>query len=269
MTPSPAASHNPVRGDLIPPTRLEILPFLLADGSTQMGWDDALLDHSSQHPETAWLRTYGWSEPTLSLGYFQTSGAIPKPLMSLPIVRRPTGGGAILHAHEITYALILPRSLPSTETASSLYKLIHGAMARWIAELGLPAQLRGASQSGQKPFLCFADCDPDDVVVPDPVTAASVKVVGSAQRRRHGAVLMHGSILIEHAEQVPELRGLRDLQPELTRSLSHWSAAVLETITPALRLPFHAWEEAPSDLEANALERARSVYRDPRWTHRR
>src|SRR5947199_97360 len=87
----------------------DLFPFLTADGPTQMAADDALLEGTATSGRPA-LRFYAWDPPTLSLGYFQPAAdrlADPR-LAALPFVRRPTGGGAIVHHHELTYALALP-----------------------------------------------------------------------------------------------------------------------------------------------------------------
>ncbi|MHC5067527.1 MAG: lipoyl protein ligase domain-containing protein [Planctomycetota bacterium] len=82
---------------------VRILSPLVADGATQMATDEALLEAASE----ATIRLYYWNQATLSLGYFQdyhqTCQSLPR---SVPVVRRITGGGAIWHEHEVTYALV-------------------------------------------------------------------------------------------------------------------------------------------------------------------
>ncbi len=91
-----------------------IIPHRVDNGPANMALDEALLDAVASAPSTAILRTYGWSWATLSLGYFQhLADAQDDPRFAdAPIVRRPTGGGAIWHDQEITYAIILPRHHP-------------------------------------------------------------------------------------------------------------------------------------------------------------
>src|SRR4051812_21709386 len=96
------------------PIPCRVLPHQVADGPTNMGLDLALLNAVEAEPVGAVLRTYEWSEPTLSLGYFQkveAARADPR-WRDLPVVRRLSGGGALLHDREITYALVMPRSHP-------------------------------------------------------------------------------------------------------------------------------------------------------------
>ena len=88
-----------------------VLPFATADGAHNMAADEVLLE--SAVAGTGSLRFYGWSEATLSLGYFQPHRirGSDEWLAKLPFVRRPTGGEALVHHHELTYALGLPTSL--------------------------------------------------------------------------------------------------------------------------------------------------------------
>src|SRR5262249_19169044 len=145
------------------PMQCRVFPYALADGPANMALDEALLEAVSGDPTTALLRTYGWSEPTLSLGYFQTIAAVESESRwrGLPIVRRPTGGGAILHHHEITYALALPASHPLSRPAAALYRAVHSACSAVLALHGITAIPRGGHtlRSTRRPFLCFSDQD--------------------------------------------------------------------------------------------------------------
>jgi lipoyl(octanoyl) transferase len=137
------------------------------------------------------LRTYTWSAPTVSLGYFQAAASRPAHLRGLAYVRRQTGGGAILHDRELTYSLVLPAAhalaqLPTT----ALYDRVHACLSVALAEFGVRTQARG-------------QCE-------DPALDGR-KVVGSAQRRRTRAVLQHGSILLAASDHEPELPGVLEL----------------------------------------------------------
>src|ERR1700722_19964765 len=86
---------------------MRLLPFATADGATNMAADEAMLETASERG-LASLRFYTWSEPTLSLGYFQPSVGHGLPnLASLAWVRRSTGGAGIVHHHELTYSIAL------------------------------------------------------------------------------------------------------------------------------------------------------------------
>ena len=241
-----------------------ILPYQVATGAEQMALDEALLESVSERPEEAVFRTYGWSEPTLSLGYFQSLGEVSSDprWQGAAIVRRATGGGAIWHDRELTYALILPRSHPVGGRTETLYHAVHGAISAVLEQLGASSRRRGEGRGeAARPFLCFADRDPEDLVVD------AIKVVGSAQRRRPRAVLQHGSVLLAASPRVPELPGLAELcgiqvdPAELGRTIA-------TSITSALGLTPR--EDAVRPVEAErAKALAADVYGHPVWTGKR
>jgi lipoate-protein ligase A len=175
----------------MPPLRL--LPDLSADGPTQMAADEALLAAA----EGPTLRLYRWQPATVSLGYFQDHGAIAARLaqdgLTPPLVRRITGGGAIWHQHEVTYALVgtLGAGGLPVRTADC-YRLIHGSVAAALgrrgASLGLQTRSVGDRRYAEEP-RCFASPAMDDLVA-----ATGGKALGSAARTRGGRVLIHGSL---------------------------------------------------------------------------
>ncbi len=170
------------------------------------------------------LRFYRWSEPTLSLGYFQVyeNRAGHEPSMGCPAVRRMSGGGAIVHDRELTYSLIVPRGHALAGRRLALYRAVHAALVEVLAEAGAVASLWEGSDATTKerqPFLCFQRRASGDVVV------GPTKVAGSAQRRSSGAVLQHGSVLLARSAAGPELPGLNELLPtplDATRLMESW-----------------------------------------------
>jgi lipoate-protein ligase A len=243
-----------------------VLPHETADGPANMALDAALLDAVAEDPSAAWLRTYGWTAPTLSLGYFQRwadAQADPR-WRDAPIVRRPTGGGAIWHDRELTYALVVPGDHPLARPSTALYRAVHEAIARLLRAQGLAADRRGdavAPESANRPFLCFTDRDPEDIV------AGGTKVVGSAQRRRSGAVLQHGSLLVARSPTTPELLGAGDLAP-VTPNVMDWAHLMGEQIPEALALLARP-RDVPDAVRERSRTLERTVYRDPRWTRLR
>ena len=203
------------------PGTIRVLPYSMADGPANMALDEAMLEASARDGSAS-LRFYGWTEPTLSLGYFQRIAEVradPR-WRGRPIVRRPTGGGAIWHDHELTYAIAVPPDTPHVRPNTALYRAVHGAIAEVLASRGLPARRRGEPAPGVangpgRPILCFTGADPEDIV------GMGHKWVGSAQRRRGGAVLQHGSILLARSPVVPELIGLCDVA-DVPRSPEDW-----------------------------------------------
>jgi len=244
-----------------------ILPHEVGDGPGNMAIDEALLHSIAEQANHAVFRTYTWIEPTLSLGYFQPfarSEGEPR-WQGAPLVRRPTGGGALWHHHEITYAVVVPRSHPLSQRSVDLYRAVHAAIAGLLRSSGLDASRRGlvslTAASPTKPFLCFSDRDAEDVVV------GTDKIVGSAQRRRVGAVLQHGSLLLSRSPVTSEFPGAADLARVDSDPLD-WSARLASVVPAALGL-------TPVDCRISAEERglahhlATEVYRNPAWTRKR
>jgi lipoate-protein ligase A len=250
----------------------QLLTYEDATGPANMALDEALLQQVALEPEVAYLRTYGWVIPTLSLGYFQhLSEAMSEPRwQAVPVVRRATGGGAIWHHHELTYALALPARHPQATRSVSLYRAVHAAIATVFRGYGLEIHLRvtegstrHSDRSSPRPFLCFSDSDSEDLVI------SGNKVVGSAQRRRSGAILQHGSILLRGSEQTPELRGICDLAAVPTEP-AFWADAIGQEIAGWLELAPRLCEHAAWEaLHSRAVELQKSVYQNQAWTARR
>lgn len=224
--------------------RLGLIRDVPASGSWNMAVDEALLA-SAWRDGTATLRFYGWQPATLSLGYFQVVADRHQhpPSRACPLVRRWTGGGAIVHDRELTYSLALPAGRP-WPTAKVLYDLVHQTLIDTLAEWGLRAvkyrdlvpACHTALESplrGRQPFLCFQRRACSDVLL------AGHKIAGSAQRRRRGAVLQHGSVLLARSPLAPELPGIAELSGQtLTadelaqRWVRHLAAALGVTVEP-------------------------------------
>ena len=153
----------------------------------------------------ATLRCYRWSQPTLSLGYFQRANERHGHAASrdCPMVRRASGGGAILHDAELTYSLAIPTADRLAAAARGLYDSIHAALVEAISAMGVPVSIctNSASQSNPR-FLCFQRHGPGDVML------GNAKVAGSAQRRHRAAILQHGSILLAASRCAPSCPAL-------------------------------------------------------------
>jgi lipoate-protein ligase A len=230
-----------------------------------MAFDEVLLEAVASGASGALLRTYGWSEPTLSLGYFQrlAEARAESRWRGVPIVRRPTGGGAIWHHHEVTYALTVPESHPLARPSSALYRAVHAAIAGGLVGLGVSVVRQGkvfrpVDCERSRPLLCFTDLSPEDIVF------EGVKIVGSAQRRRGGAVLQHGSIMLARSPRAPELCGLCDVA-DLSAKPKEWSNRLLEWIPKALDLRPVA-VEVPNEIRTQARKRELGRYGDSAWT---
>src|SRR5438045_1687207 len=114
-----------------------LLPFALSDGPGNMAADEALL--IAAQAGVASLRFYGWTQATLSLGYFQPASVRDtNPLLSdLPLLRRCTGGEALVHHLELTYALALPPGIPWQSRQQSWLCRMHRIIAAALANLGV------------------------------------------------------------------------------------------------------------------------------------
>ena len=233
-------------------------------GSWNMAVDEVLLE-SAIRTKTCSVRLYRWSEPTLSLGYFQNGGAADDglPAAALPRVRRLSGGGAIVHHHEITYSLAVPADHPRAADPVSLYESVHKRILHVLHEGGIRATLRGTeanvpSATGQ-PFLCFLRGDERDIVLD------GHKIGGSAQRRRRGAVLQHGSLILRKSPFAPEVAGLQDAAPQATdfasgpSFVSRLAAAIAGVLSENA-----AVGELSGGEKSRAAELARDCYRTAR-----
>ena len=234
-----------------------LLPTLDSPGATNMALDEAPL-RSALERKVASLRFYTWAEPTLSLGYFQNH-ADRRP--GIAWVRRPTGGDAILHHHELTYCLALPAG-PPWHTGESWLCRMHHAIGAALRQLGVETSAVVCGEEKRLgPFLCFQHQTPADLRI------AGHKVVGSAQRRPHGAMMQHGSILLRTSPHAPELPGIAELSgvdiklPDLERQIV--VALVKET----------GWAFEPADWTVEdrraAAELERDKYGTAAWNEKR
>jgi lipoate-protein ligase A len=174
-----------------------------------MAADEVLLESAAAG--VAALRFYGWSAATLSLGYFQPEQVRRQDarLAGLPFVRRPSGGAALVHHHELTYALALPAGPPWQAGEPWLCRM-HGILAAALDALGV--RTAGCAAAGEPRFtglLCFQHRTPGDLVI------GTAKVAGSAQRRQRGALLQHGAVLLAASPYAPVLPGIRELSGRL------------------------------------------------------
>jgi lipoate-protein ligase A len=182
-----------------------VLPLSGADGFTLMAANEVLL-HSAADRAIPSLHFYTWSEATLSLGYFQSNALrSASTLSALPFVRRSTGGGAIVHHHEVTYALALPAGKPWISNEPWTCRM-HRLIATALDPLGVTLRTVVCGEEKKlDDLLCFHHYTPGDLAI------GPRKVVGSAQRKLRGAILQHGSILLRQSPHTPSLPGIREL----------------------------------------------------------
>ena len=168
------------------------------DAASNMALDEALLVMHEAGATPPTLRVYGWCQPTLSLGYAQNAqqevDLAACHAQGVAVIRRPTGGRAVLHDQEVTYSVLMPLVLDEgTHTITEHYRRIGMALAAALQALGLPVQLarpqvRAAPTRAPASPACFAAMSRYELSV------AGKKIVGSAQKRGQRALLQHGSI---------------------------------------------------------------------------
>jgi len=185
---------------MTPPIRC--LRFESASGASLMAADEVMLNAAAD-AGVASLRFYIWAEPTVTLGYFQPAA---ERVPGLPWARRSTGGAMLVHHHELTYALALPAGPSWQPKEESWICRMHHIIQDVILKHGKRTEAVVCGQErklGDR--LCFLHQTPGDVL------AEGHKVVGSAQRKSHGALLQHGGILLRRSEHAPELPGILEL----------------------------------------------------------
>ena len=187
-----------------------------------MAADEALLEDVLRSGN-AFLRLYRWDPPTLSIGRNQQDV-----FTNMPVVRRPTGGQAVWHEHEVTYAVAAPIAVFGS--LRNAYCQIHTHIAKALRSLGVEAVLAPASphRALGRPTSCFAAPVGGEILV------NGRKLVGSAQVRRDDALLQHGSILLDGRQPGPGLE--TTLAAELGRPVSfeevaqavteHWPSVI-------------------------------------------
>jgi lipoate-protein ligase A len=263
-----------------------------AAGAWNMAVDETLLELAAAEGQCT-LRFYQWAEPTLSLGYFQAYSDRQQHEASrrCAVVRRASGGGAIMHDFDVTYSLAVPERHPLAADRLRTYRVVHNALIEVLADLGIEASLfgGGANVSGQgdgggcgeeiqgmedaspttssvplairQPFLCFQRRAAGDVLV------NGEKIAGSAQRRRAGAVLQHGSVLLAKSAAAPELVGLKELAAK-TILVEEFIQAWLERLATALAVTLRR-SELSEEHRRRAARLAAEKYESAAWTNAR
>jgi len=161
-------------------------------GPVLMLQDRELLEKAERGELEPTLRFYEWSEPTVSLGFHQSEGILDRMRMKeteVPWVRRPTGGAAVLHSEELTYAIVIP---DGGSASARIQERVSRAIAEGLRAVGVDAvvESRGEPLTAlRNRSSCFARTSRWEV------TVRGRKIVGSAQRKLSRALLQHGSVL--------------------------------------------------------------------------
>jgi lipoate-protein ligase A len=175
------------------------IPFKQLNAFENMAIDEAIFRGNQRSDSPPTLRFYSWSPPSISLGYFQkTSEEVNVEACrsySVDIVRRPTGGKAVLHEHDVTYAVVAKENNPLFPAdILGTYKVISGCIADALSELGIETEMASDGRASHDELLkaaCFSSPSRYELLV------TKRKICGSAQVRSRGVFLQHGSILLD------------------------------------------------------------------------
>jgi len=246
-----------------------------AGGAENMALDEALMSRARDTGEFT-LRVYSWSAPTLSLGRNQSARRVYDVdrirSRGLRVVRRPTGGRAILHHREITYSVTAPSSDAGDLRES--YERINRVLVAGLRRLGVRTEIAAPTERATSPgpVPCFDAPSAGELVLD------GRKLAGSAQWRSDGALLQHGSILVEDDQSA-----LAELTLEPQRAVpSPATLAAALGHSPSPRSMAEALADAVKESEDPTAEelvlepevRARAAalvvhYQDDAWTWRR
>ena len=234
------------------------------NGAANMAIDAGLLAEAARTGQ-AFLRLYRFDPPCLSLGRNEPTGRYDRAAITrrgLDVVRRPTGGRAVWHEHEVTYAVVAP--IATFGGLRAAYHAIHARLAAALRGLGADATLAAdRARPPDRPSSCFAAPVGGEVLV------GERKLVGSAQMRARRAFLQHGSILLDGSQEVitavsrtPQAAtAATTLSAELGRQVE-W-----DEVAEAVLL---AWgDDVTAAAPCRPLPPSAACFSDPAWTWRR
>ncbi|MFM8805080.1 MAG: biotin/lipoate A/B protein ligase family protein [Planctomycetia bacterium] len=257
-----------------------------ADGPVNMAADECLAAEAERRGGLL-LRFYRWSTTTISLGGFQRIDDARRldAIRGIPLVRRPSGGGAIVHGSDLTYAAAVPKTHPWGTSPQVFYDALHGAMVDVLADRGIrawPHAIAGREPSpeggprndaAEPPFFCFDRRATGDLLMAGPTENRGSKIMGSAQRRLAGAVLQHGSLLLEPNTAVSGPARHTAVADLVDRSrvsdqaglAGAWGRRIAHALEGTIREETAPFEVGRAAISAALAER----FREERWTARR
>lgn len=273
---------------ILPPTQWRLLRHTPAPGAWNMAVDEAILQGVIAGDSPPTLRLYAWQPACVSLGYAQPIADVDRAALAArgwEVVRRPTGGRAILHTDELTYSVIGPDSEPCLAGGVlESYQRLSGGLLAALQQLAVPVvagRKNGMMPGGDPNPVCF------EVPSDYELTVDGRKLVGSAQARRGGAVLQHGTLPLEG--DIRRITAVLHFADEAQRqAAAERVAARAATVSGALGREV-AWDEAAAAFESgfggalgieffegklSAVEHAAAEdwlqdrYANPAWTER-
>jgi lipoate-protein ligase A len=261
------------------------IPYKRLNAFENMAIDEAIFRENQLRDAAPTVRFYSWSPPSVSLGYFQeTSKEIDVAecrRYHIDIVRRPTGGKAVLHEHDLTYAVIAKDNNPFfPPDILGTYRVISGCIADALSEFGIEAEMAGDGRASQDELLtasCFSSPSRYELLV------KKRKICGSAQVRSRGVFLQHGSILLDFdpiktctvllSSHGDRERHVKQLQQSVTSVYEHIGPTVsVEMICHALKKNFEkrlgielVQEEMSPEEEVLKARLMRDKYLNNKW----
>lgn len=256
-----------------------------APGAWNMAVDEAILEAAWRGTSLPTLRLYAWEPPCLSLGYAQPLSDVDLPRLQAhgwDLVRRPTGGRAILHTDELTYSVAAPpNEARLAGTVLEAYHRLALALLEALRRLGLAAEVQersAAPQGANTNPVCF------EVPSTSEITVGGKKLVGSAQARRKEGVLQHGSLplagdltrileVLVFPDDAARRRAAERLLARATTvasvlghplSWSQASRAFIAAFQDVLELELEPGALTPTEV-ARAEELVRTKYAHPDW----
>ncbi len=259
-----------------------------SEGAWNMAVDEAILESVYRGESLPTLRLYAWEPACLSLGHAQPYSEVNIQALAKNgwgVVRRPTGGRAILHVDELTYAVIAPENEPRVKGGVlESYLRLSEALLESLKILGLSPQAEENNQAGKKGKpnpVCF------EVPSNYEITVDGKKLIGSAQARRKEGILQHGALPLfgdlSRIISALQFSSENEKSQANSRLLAHATTVEKELGYPiTLQDANHAFKQAfrevlnldfiPSDLTAQEKIRAealqRTKYAHPSWTER-
>lgn len=179
-----------------------------------MALDQAILETHANGKCLPTLRVYQWSPPAISLGYFQRSHGIDLAAcrrLGIDVIRRPTGGRAVLHFRDLTYTIVAGTNDGIPSSVTTAYRLICEGLLTASRNLGFEAEFRNLGTKSPRSDNCFLTGTVGDIL------HKGKKFVGSAQTWYRSSMLQHGSITLEpNFELWLSLQGDRHVHSEET-----------------------------------------------------
>lgn len=258
-----------------------------ARGAWNMAVDESILEHIGRGESISTLRLYAWDPPCLSLGHAQPFSDVDVDRLKQrdwEVVRRATGGRAILHTDELTYSVIAPANEPTVEgSVLESYNRLAQALLRAVQTLEIPVEMKEGkvNESATPNPVCF------EVPSTYEITVNGKKLIGSAQARKKEGVLQHGSLpltgdltricqaLVFENEAKREEAAQRLLERATTVESAmgvgvSWEKAqqaFIHAFEAQLGLSFEQGELSESESQ-RAEELIKEKYAHPSWTER-